>query len=185
MVPDLSHLRMMSFTLDLPLSVAGQVKKHAHVEVVFTNHCYSRELLLDEVVSADLKVLDGVRERVFCQERYDYSLGLPDKITDLLSNNRQVFRTNKANFFNIYLCEVDENGKTLMIPYSIFMDANKRQDPGQPQKIVIHIQSAHLRRTKGQPKPVGPAICVQELLGEVWEHGRQLSRPIPKKGKKN
>jgi len=99
--------------------------------------------------------------------------------------NGDVYRTTKANFFNVYLCEVDENGTSSIIPYNIFMDANKRQDPGQPQKIVIHIQSAHLRRTKAQPTAVGPAIGVLSLLGEVWEHGRQLRKSISKKSRKS
>lgn len=181
---DFSHLKMMVFSLDLPLSVEGQVKKKARVEVVFTCHCYSREIEQGESVDPNHIVQDGARSRVFCRERYDYSLSLPEKMMGLLEGNAEVFRTVKANFFSVYLCEIDESGNSLVIPYTVFMEADKKQEPNKPQKIVIHIKSAHLRRKKAQPTPVGAPTKVLNLLGEVWEHGKQLRRAQRKKPSK-
>ena len=172
---DFNHLKAMDFSLDLPLSVEGQVKKNARVEIIFTCHCYSREIEQNESVPANYIVQDGIRARVFCRERYEYSLSLPEKMVGLLKDNSEVFRT---------VCEFDDNGDSLIIPYTIFMDANKKQEPNRPQKIVIHVKSAHLRRKKAQPTAVGAGVNVLSLLGEVWEHGKQLKRSPRKKPSK-
>lgn len=170
---DISHLRPITRKMTLDLR-GGMQKKDARLEFRFSCHCYSRGPKEDEeAIPEGMLVPDGSmeqpRDRIFCPNRYELSLQLVEKIDALIASNGNVEKSRHLNFFATSLVVQDEGGDTQDVPYYVFMKAKKKQDPNQPPKLDIFVESAYPGDTN-IPAPVakGNPMPLSEVLGEVW-----------------
>ena len=160
-------------TLDLR---GGLQKKNARLEFRFSCHCYSRRPKEGEAIPLGMRVTDGSahspRNRIFCQNRYDLSLQLVNKIDNLIATNGAVERSRHLNFFAIFLPTIGENGEVEQVAYYVFMHAKKKQDPNQPPKLDIYVESAYPDDPL-IPAPIGKGreASLSVMLGEVWVNG--------------
>lgn len=172
---DISHLREISRTMTLDLR-GGMQKKNARLEFRFSCHCYSRGPKEGESIPPGMLVADGSahkpRNRIFCQNRYDLSLQLVQKIENLIQTNGLVEKSRHLNFFATYLAAPGEGGELEQLPYYVFMKAGKKQDPNQPPKLDIFVESAYPGDPLiPAPDRMGEAVSLSVMLGKVWEKG--------------
>lgn len=171
----ISHLDKITRRMTLDLA-GGKQKKNAFLEFRFSCHCYSREPNENEQIPGGMRVPDGSqehpRDRIFDQTRYSLSLSLPQLIDDLINNNRDVTKTKKQNIFATTMIVQNANGIGQDVLYYVFMKPKKKQDPNQPPKLDIFIESAHLRDNPRIPAPSqeGAPCPFSEMLGRVWEN---------------
>jgi len=172
---DLSHLTsrvVRTMTLDLR---AGKQKHNVRLEFRFSCHCYSRKPKAGETIPTHLFIPEGPRsnprDRIFCEKRYLLSLDLLTLIDDLILNNKEVDRSRNHNIFSTHLVMFNEDGTSTEIEYYIFMDVNKKQDPSQPPKLEIFIESAY-PQDDNVPNPAshGRPLKLSVVLGNVWEN---------------
>lgn len=169
---DISHLCPITRTMTLDLR-GGTQKKDARLEFRFSCHCYSRGPRGEEAIPEDMRVLDGStqqpRDRIFCPNRYKLSFQLVEKIDALIASNGNVEKSRHLNFFATSLVVQDEGGNTQDVPYYVFMKAKKKQDPNQPAKLDIFVESAY-PGDPNIPAPVakGNPTRLSAVLGEVW-----------------
>jgi|GEM_PF-2084305 len=172
---DLSHLEKLVRTMTLDLRGVNRQKHNVRLEFRFSNHCYSKRPKEGEVIPAHLLVIDGSkqnpRNRIFNEQRYLLSLDLIQKLDDLITNNREVDRSRNHNVFSTHLIQVNQDGTATEVPYYIFMDVSKKQEPQQPAKLDIFIESAypHDENVPG-PAATGRPIKLSVVLGSVWEN---------------
>jgi len=165
---DISHLAPIQCRMDLNV-IGGKIKKNALLEFRFSNHCYSRGQKDDnEIIPNGMLVVDGVRNRIFCQTRYTLSLNLALHINELVSTNGMVEKSRHLNFFSTTMVSPDG----VEIPYYVFMRPQKVQKANQPPKIDIHIESAYHHDDSSIPAPIsiGAPKRLSEVLGEVWSN---------------
>lgn len=169
---DISHLRDIQRRMTLDLR-GGKQKKNAFLEFRFSCHCYSRRPKEGEAIPPKMLVPDGSvhkpRNRIFCPDRYDLSLQLVQRIDHLIETNGDVEKSRHLNFFATHLLVSGEGGNVETVPYYIFMMPKKKQDPNQPPKLDIFVESAYpgdsqipAPISKGKPAPLS------QVLGEVW-----------------
>ncbi len=172
---DLSHLAPFTRTMDLDLR-GGLVKKGARLSFRFSQHCYSRGPSVGEAIPAGRRIPEGPadnpRDRIFCEQRYEYSLQLVQHIDALIQNNGLVQRSRHLNFFATTLVLADESGESVSVPYYIFLKAKKKQDPNQPARLDIFVESAYTD-DPNIPGPFGKGapIRLSVLLGQIWAAG--------------
>lgn len=100
-VLDLSHLE------PLPLRFHnGKLGRHLHVDVKFTNHCFTEEFK-DGVHHPATRIMDGIRARAFDRRRYHLSKKLPELVNALPSSS--VWQTPEQNFS--YFIEISAAGE--------------------------------------------------------------------------
>lgn len=172
---DISHLGPFTRRMDLDLR-GGLKKKNAWLSFRFSCHCYSRGPAVGESIPPGWLVPDGSvhkpRNRIFCEERYSYSLQLVHHLDTLIHTNGMVQRSRHLNFFSTMLTLPCSEGQQLTLPYYIFLDATKKQDPNQPPRLDIFVESAYTD-DPNIPGPFGDGSPMQlsELLGHVWVQG--------------
>lgn len=170
---DISHLQEITRTMTLDISRGNTQKKNARLEFRFSCHCYSRGPKEGEHIPPELLVPDGSaempRDRIFCQIRYNLSLQLVQHIDRLIEENGIVQKSRHLNFFATQLLTPDEHGVMQEMPYYVFMKAKKKQDPNQPKKLDIFIESAYPDDPSvPAPVPKGGPMRLSFVLGEVW-----------------
>jgi hypothetical protein len=172
---DISHLGPITRQMDLDLR-GGCKKKNARLSFRFSCHCYSRGPAVGETIPDELRIPDGSahkpRDRIFCEERYNYSLQLVQHLDTLIQTNGTVQRSRHLNFFATTLTLPSSEGQQLTVPYYIFLDATKKQDENQPPRLDIFVESAYTD-DPNIPGPFGDGLPVQlsVLLGKVWVSG--------------
>lgn len=162
---DISHLAPINFRMDINV-VGGKVKRNALLEFRFSNHCYSRGAKEGESIPDGMLVLDGQRERVFCNVRYGLSRQLSEHITLLVESNGYVHKSRHLNFFSISIVSVTG----VEMPYYVFMRPKKLQVVNQPAKIDILIESAYHPDDPAVPPPSckGTPRRLSDVLGDIW-----------------
>lgn len=154
----------------------GAIKKNARLNFRFSCHCYSRGPAVGEIIPAGWLVPDGSssnpRPRIFCVNRYTYSLQLVHHIDALIQANGQVQHSRHLNFFATTMVVANATGQPVSIPYYIFLKAKKKQDPNQPPRLDIFVESAYTD-DPNIPGPFGKgaSMHLSELLGQVWAEG--------------
>lgn len=172
---DISHLGPITRTMNLDLR-GGSVKKNARLSFRFSCHCYSRGPSVGESIPDGWLVPDGSpqkpRDRIFSEERYNYSLQLVHHLDTLIQTNGKVQRSRHLNFFATTLTLPSSDGQQLTVPYFIFLDAKKKQDPNYPPRLDIFVESAYTD-DPNIPGPFGEgaAVPLSVLLGTIWAAG--------------
>lgn len=169
---DISHLRHVTRYMTLDLD-GGIQKKNARVEFGFSSHCYSRGPFEGEVIPSAMLVPDGSeyspRHRIFCPDRYRLSLNLVGLIDRLIDSNGHVLRSIHVNFYSTTIVTIGQDGGEIEAPYYVFMSAKKKQDPNQPPKIAVFVESAYPGNPSiPPPKPASAPIKFSAMLGKVW-----------------
>lgn len=130
----LGHLRSFLHTFTGVDSKDG-TQRSFQVQVVFTDHCYSREPAADEEPYEDEIVIENDREfRVFDRKRYSMSFALPQAIKNLMGN--RCFFGDRNNYFFIRL----ENGEQFHVFFQVSRTGRNR--------LLMRVQSAHQTRQK-------------------------------------
>ena len=107
-----------------------------HFQVTFSMHCFTRKALTEENIADNLWYQGPNERRVFCFDRHELSLLLPEIITSL--NERTCWHTGHNNFFTIELAT--QEGDTA--EYEIYFNVTKATRKGWLNLIV---ESAYVR----------------------------------------
>ncbi|WP_226668995.1 hypothetical protein [Microbulbifer aggregans] len=149
---DLSHMADMTLSFNVMLK-KGEEPVSFPCRVEFHNHCYTRgrkEGDTDEQVFIAEKRRGGeIEERVFCPERWDYSLRLPEILRNIVFKDclqgdrkeilfRQEDRPDASSLKGWYLC--------------MRFDYRKDLDP----KLILRINSCHWRPNRPDGVRGGP-----------------------------
>ena len=105
----------------------------ATIDVRFSNHCFSEAYNAAVHATPIVDVWDRGQRRVFCQQRYDLSLGLRTIIEALPTS--PIFLTPEANFVRIVTA--DANGVN---EYRVYFNAKHGRDASD---VSIFIESAY------------------------------------------
>ena len=164
----LAHMSTVTHT-NIPMEDwRGTIFKKT-VTVIFSNHCYSKEVKDGRDIARDAFIPDGVRRREFHLERYELSLALPKIVYSMLiSNYAVVWDTGKGN--QQYNQLVGSPNINAAKPYYVFMRTSKEQAEGGPKLIQIAVESAYAI-TPPEPLPAPRKMrTVRAWLGATWEN---------------
>jgi hypothetical protein len=144
MVYDLSHLdpSVVQYIQPGTDTVAAKVY---NVNVIYTQHCFTRDIPRSGAYDQTLAHKDGKEVRLFDVDRWELSKRLPGIVRAL--TERTCRHAKENNFVTVEA--VTEDGDVL--EYDIFFVASKAMRPGF---INLIIQSAYLREQKQMGKRV-------------------------------
>lgn len=181
---DISHLAPTQHIVEVPLR-GGDIKKMP-VEVAYTNHCYSRSprAAIDEQIPDGHLVMDGRKERMFCDRRYRLSLNLPKIMAELIASENHVWTIPGNNFVQVELVDEEADGSVAKINYYVMMRIQKHVAPDEPKCIKVRVETAFPEDLLFYDKPVlKKPFSFRKLLACAWE-GRDHNAPEPKPKKK-
>lgn len=147
---DLAHLEPFDFSVTAPSKAARRVF------VTFSSHVFTRGA--EQPDPQDLICFDG---RVFCQERYELSRGLPSIIAGFPT--ARVLQTwEKRNY--VYLATVTRTPADG--PYHVFFSLKKRVNPSG---VNLMVESAYRRSPSSYTPPRRPnAVRFGLLVDKVF-----------------
>jgi hypothetical protein len=133
------HLR--AFVMKLPIELTPKNMVEIDVVVLFTNHCFSRELKPDEVVDESFVVMDGSTRRVMDKQRYELSRRyLPQLVQELISRHIRIADPTRPNFVTVELQPALTGQKPLY--YAMFFEVKK--DRTRKRRLLLRVQSAYI-----------------------------------------
>jgi hypothetical protein len=144
-VYDLSHLdpSVVQYVQAGTDTVAAKVY---NVNVIYTQHCFTRDIPRSGIYDKTLARRDGKEVRLFDVARWELSKLLPGIVRTLAERSCQHAKEN--NFVTVEAVTEDGN----VSEYDIFFVASKAMRPGF---INLLIQSAYVREQKQTGKRVG------------------------------
>jgi hypothetical protein len=144
-VYDLSHLdpSVVEYIQAGTETVAAKVYK---VNVIYTQHCFTRDIPRSGVYDKALEHRDGKEVRLFDVDRWELSKRLPEIVCALAERTCQHAKEN--NFVTVE--SVTDDGS--VVEYDVFFVASKAARAGF---INLFIQSAYLKEQKQTGKRVG------------------------------
>lgn len=98
---DLSHLDPVRFQVP-----SEKLRRAVTVRCRFSNHVFTRAFGPDTAPAGALVIMDGVRQRVFCPDRYQLSLCLPSAVLRL-RDPRIYVRQTKARRNRLYVALIE------------------------------------------------------------------------------
>ena len=138
-----------------------QVSVNLHV--YYANHCYTRSRMAndpaDAVLFREWKKDGTLDERVFCPQRYDFSLQLPRLMSDL--GHAVCYRGNDNQVF--YRLKSDPRARSSINGWYIYgrLDISVRH-----QQLRLNIRSVHYRTN--QPAGVRGMCRFFQILGPFY-----------------
>jgi len=143
-VYDLSHLdpSVVEYIQAGTETVAAKVYK---VNVIYTQHCFTRDIPRSGAYDKTLEHMDGKEIRLFDVDRWELSKRLPEIVHALAERTCQHAKEN--NFVTIEAV----TGGGEVVEYDVFFVASKAMRPGF---INLVIQSAYLKEQKQTGKRV-------------------------------
>jgi hypothetical protein len=148
-VYDLAHLHPCTLVYERPRE-GNKAAEVYNVDVIFTLHCFSRDLKPGEICDRNLMCSDGPENRVFDFRRYELSKLLPE-IIQALPSKKPYHNNNRRNFFTVEV--VTESGSH--VEYDIFFKVKKKAK-GMLEMIV---ETAFVRDPGyDSTRPVGKPI---------------------------
>jgi hypothetical protein len=144
-VYDLSHLdpSVVEYIQAATETVAAKVYK---VNVIYTQHCFTRDIPRSGAYDETLAHRDGKEVRLFDVDRWELSKRLPEIVLALAERTCQHAKEN--NFVTVEAVTADGD----VLEYDIFFVASKAMRTGF---INLFIQSAYIREQKQTGKRVG------------------------------
>jgi hypothetical protein len=158
-VYDLSHLDP-SVVQYIQAGTDKEAAKVYNVNVIYTQHCFTRDIPRSGDYDETLICTDGKERRLFDVARWKLSKRLPGIVRTLAKRSCQHAKEN--NFVTVEA--VTEDGNT--VEYDIFFVASKAMRSGF---IHLFIQSAYLRERKQTGRRVGFLKILYSAL-----HGKKL-----------
>lgn len=136
---EFDHLE--AFVMRLPVETSPGKLVDVDVVVLFSNHCFTREVAEDEVVDAAHVVMDGAVRRVLDKERYALSRKyLPQLILELPTRHIQVADPTRPNFVTFELPPAEPGAEPLR--YAVFFEVKK--DSVRRKRLLLRVQSAYI-----------------------------------------
>jgi hypothetical protein len=133
------HLQAFVMKIDLEQTPKNMVE--FDVVVLFTNHCFSRELKPGEVVDESLIVMDGRIRRVMDKQRYELSRKyLPQLVHELGSTHIRIADASRPNFVTLELQPAQAGEEPLH--YAMFFEVKK--DRSRKRRMLLRVQSAYI-----------------------------------------
>ena len=174
---DLGHLDPVRFQVP-----SEKLRRAVTVRCRFSNHVFTRAF--DEADAADTPVImDGVRRRVFCPDRYQLSFCLPGAILGL-REPRIYVRETKARRNWLYVASIElpvaENSKNVgdgvpsnPVRYQVFFALRKAGKGGATREDVeMVVESAYAEDPARPPELLGRALFAGLATAAV--EGRQV-----------
>jgi len=174
---DISHLAPTQHLVDVPLR--GGHLKTIPVEIAYTNHCYSRmpRAAIGERICRANVVMDGRKQRLFCDRRYSLSLHLPRIMSELVRSENPVWSIPGNNFVQVELVEEEGTRARATVNYYVMMRIWKCVVPNEPKCVKVRVETAFPEDLLFYAKPVlKKPFSFRKLLACVWE-GRDHNAP--------
>lgn len=159
----IAHLAPCTRRVKVPLQ--GGHSKAVLVEFHFSNHCYSRGPAADEVIPADMLVMDGVRERIFDVRRYSLSHLVMECIDELLAQDGDISWSRHNNFFQVDLVQ---EGESEPIRFYIFMRARKERPEGGEKRIRVQVESSYPELPNVPTPDYVRVESIMSVFGRMW-----------------
>lgn len=156
-----NHLQ--PFAMRMPVQLDGLGIVDVDVVVLFTNHCYSREVEDGEDVNERHIVMDGKTRRLMDSWRYELSLKHLPQLVHSLDTRR--IKPSRENFVTIEL-EPAAPGESPM-NYAMFFDVIK--DRKRKKRLLLRVKSAYvlerpLSKRELDEKPIGFHVLLKRAL---------------------
>lgn len=160
---DFGHLN--AFALKVTLELTAGTETELDVIVLFSNHCFTRGLLQDEIVPDELLWDDGREVRVLDRQRYELSKRyLPQLILDLPSRRVQVADPKRPNFVTLELPPGE--ARTAPKRYAVFFEAER--DTRRRKRILLRVQSAYVIESPSKRLVKAEKINFRVLLKRAY-----------------
>jgi len=132
---------LAAFVMRVPVEQTPNTLTELDVVVLFSNHCFSREIEAGEVVDESLIVMDGNIQRVLDPKRYALSRQyLPQLVKELETRHIRIADESRPNFVTIELHRTNED----VAPqhYAMFFEVKK--DRFRKRRMLLRVQSAYV-----------------------------------------
>ncbi|AYQ85982.1 hypothetical protein [Burkholderia gladioli] len=141
------------------------------VEVLYSNHCYSRKPRRDinEKIPDGHLIMDGSTERMFCPRRYQLSRSLPRIIEALVRSDQQIWSITGGNYVKIDTVEESADGVASPVTYYVLMRIWKEAKPNQQKHIKVRVETAYPEDILFDPVRRKKAFNFRILLREIWD----------------
>lgn len=133
---DLRHLHPYIITQSIEAK-GKNPRREFRLNVSYSLHCFTRNPKDGEEISDDLAYSDSREKRIFCFERWELSMKLPEIVRTL--QQRRCLHTESEEFVTI---EVVHKGRTF--DYAVFFTVSKARK-AEGAEINLFINSAHER----------------------------------------
>ena len=174
---DLGHLDPVRFQV-----ASEKLRRPVTVRCRFTNHVFTRgfDPLVDNLSTP--VIMDGIRQRVFCADRYGLSLYLPTAILEL-REPRIYVRETKAQRNWLYVATIELPASTLeeenlapqqdTIRYQVFFTIRKaKKTEAIREDVEMVVESAYAEDLARPPDLLGRALFAGLATAAV--EGRQV-----------
>lgn len=155
------HLKPFALRMYVPLDGVGPVE--IDVVVLFSNHCYSRELELGEDANEAHIVMDGGIRRVMDPDRYALSQTYLPALIHTLPERR--IKPSRENFVTLELAPRAVGG--LPRNYVVFFDVKK--DRRRKKRLLLRVKSAYVldrpfTKRERDEKTIGFHVLLKRVL---------------------
>lgn len=158
-VYDLGHLDPVRFQVP-----SEKLRRAITVRCRFSNHVFTRTFDPQSDPANAPAIMDGVRRRVFCPERYGLSLHLPTAIIGLRDPRTYVRETKaRRNWLYVKTLELPTAAKGGGLPapvrYQVFFAVRKASKSGAAREDVeMVVESAYAEDPARPPELLGRAL---------------------------
>jgi hypothetical protein len=180
---DLGHLDPVRFQVP-----SQKLRRAVTVRCRFSNHVFTRAFDLETDMADAPVVMDGIRRRVFCPDRYQLSLHLPAAIL-ALRDPRTYVRESKARRNWLYVASIElptaKNAEgdphpDELVRYLVFFALRKAgKDGATREDVEMMVESAYAEDPARPPELLGRALFVGLATAAV--EGRQVHTQSPRK----
>jgi len=177
---DLGHLDPVRFQVP-----SEKLRRGITVRCRFSNHVFTRAFDAEADAADTLVIMDGMRRRVFCPNRYQLSFFLPGAILGLREPRIYVRETKaRRNWLYVASIEVPAAGSVGMpaspIRYQVFFALRKAGKGGTTREDVeMVVESAYAEDPARPPELLGRALFAG--LATATVEGRQVHTQAARK----
>jgi len=154
---------LQAFAMRESVELSGGVNIDIDVVVLFSNHCYTREVKPDEEADGEHIVMDGKNSRLMDAERYQLSLKhLPKMITEL---RQRKIKSSRENYVTVEIHPSEAGGASRN--YVVFFDVKK--DVKRRRRALLRVKSAYvlerpLTKREREEKPIGFSVLLKRAM---------------------
>lgn len=141
-VYDLNHMQRMNSAVSV--TVNGK-RYRIPVVVIFSTHCYTDGKNGTVKMTDDLYFhTDNTGHRAFCEERYNTSLKLPDRVRNMIEESGACYKLDKAsNYVHLHDPGKPDKWRGWYVLFTF-----DRSKAGEPVALRVSITSYHYRMKK-------------------------------------
>ena len=158
---DLRHLDPVRFQVP-----SEKLRRAVTVRCRFSNHVFTRAFGPDTAPAGALVIMDGVRKRVFCPDRYQLSLCLPGAVLRLRYPRIYVRQTKaRRNWLYVALIDLPVAAGTgcgqsaAMLRYQVFFTLRRSSKrDGAREDVEMVVESAYAEDPARPAKLLGRAL---------------------------